>query len=296
MLDQFDPAALQIAYNPREHLHLTLATHGDLAQGDFVRVEAVLENTGKIPLSLAPGSFVDPTVVVAITPEDSNVPPCYLRIDLDARQVLEPGRSVSAAALLDAAQTADGLFWPEYVIRYGQMLSRPVIRGEVSGTVVVAEVQPVVLIESEASGPEIPPMTDQRLAELSETLAHPDATGWTWGNLAALYLRDPRFQEATQGLVGAMTERLTDADAETTAVLAFGLRHAEGTPAVFNALAAVLSRPGWLDRLTALDSVGQLQGPAAKPLYDYYARNDADPLVRQLATAYLLMEQNGEQP
>jgi len=277
--EQFDHDLLVMPYRPDEYVKLQLATRGDLVAGDFVRIDLTLVNVGNFRLAMGPASFIDPVADVHIAVTGSRPATFTIGVPLAKRQLLDPGQKVTARAFLDQARSPDEPAWPQYLARYADTIDRITVQ---------AALHPVDLLRSTVVQIAAPAADRQMLNTLLAELRAPEPVNWQWANRAERLMMHPERKDHAASLTRAMVKPGTPGDPESSAVIAFLLRYAKPGPAVFNALAGKLEDTTWLCRLFAIDSLGKLQGPAAEKLYQHYAQNDDDELVRQLATAYLL--------
>jgi len=287
-LAEFNEQYLLQPSDPGKFFTVKLRAQNDLTAGQFVRLQLELINAGPVDLSIGPGGLIEPLAAVRIQIHDPKRTLFLLHLPLDARQILKPGQKLTTQGFLDQAVGANNSYLTDYLARTAGKVKKIKLQATISGTVPTGQPRGNQLLQSNAFEITCPGLDRQSADALIAKLENPQEITWQWANRIRPILQGDQFKKQAQVLVKHIAKTIESAETDQAVVLAFVLRQAGPSPEVLNALAKTLRSPNWLCRLVSLDSIGQLQGPKAKKLYEYYATNDRDQRVRQLAAAYLL--------
>ena len=294
---QFNPKYLDFSRHYQTACKLALEARGDPVRGQSVELVITLTNTSDIPLVIESTGIIPPTCLVEIQPETAQGPTTqnpklYLYVPIVSRQILAPGKSLSLSALLDEAASADQkVRWDDFIANRAAGITRVAVQAHIDTTVPLTESVELTLARTSPLTIDLPRINDDLAAFVQnkmdeDTLANP----WETARLAQWVLTADALKGRQPAVAADLTHHLQrSTDPETRTALAWALRFAQNpTPDAFNTLAALLKSKYWFTRLMVLDTLGKLQGKAAEKLFQFYAVQDPDDLVRQMAAGYLM--------
>jgi hypothetical protein len=268
---------------------LTLSIRGKLTRGQIVDLHIEFTNKTPIPLALGPGSLIEPYFVLEFRPASNrgNTKSFVHYVTIDARQILETGKSIDADEVLNQI---DG--WDEFVIRRDQSIAQVTVNAKLVTTLPLKNQSMIVLAESPAAMLDLPKLDAKNADELIRRLSGPIGNDpWDTAQLAKWILMKADLADRKSALIDGMLRQLSaDCSDSTQAAFIWALQSAGNDPKVINAVAERLKSKSWLVRLMAIDTLGKLQGKAAKKIFEFYAANDCDDLVRKLCAGYLLKQ------
>lgn len=294
---KFDPKYLEFPGRYPSACKLTLTAEGDPARGQSVRLSLTLTNTSDIPLVIGHAAIIPPTCLIEVRPQAAQGPAVqgaklYLHVPILARQVLPPRKSLSFSTLLDEAVSMDGKTgWNDFVANRPGHVTRVTIQPKIFTSVTLTESVELALAAAAPVTVNLPPVNADLAAAVRDKLNEPTlAAPWETARLAQWVLTAAGLKDHQPAVAAGLIDHLRQStDAETRTALAWTLRFVEKPgPDVINTLAALLKSKYWFTRLMVLDTLGRLQGKAAEKLFQFYAVEDPDNLVRQMAAGYLL--------
>jgi HEAT repeat protein len=149
---------------------------------------------------------------------------------------------------------------------------------------------PIVLAESPAATIDLPKLDAKNADELIRRLSRPIGNDpWDAAQLAKWILMKADLADRKPALIDDMLRQVSaECSDSTQAAFLWALRSAGDDPKIINAVAGRLQSKSWLVRLMAIDTLGKLQDKSAKKIFEFYAANDCDDLVRKLCAGYLL--------
>jgi tetratricopeptide (TPR) repeat protein len=299
-LDAFDRAVLRFYDEPGKALTLEITPGaGVVSFGDSMRCTFTLTNIGPYPVTLGADGMVDgPQVLVSVkgTWPGAPVADAYLTVSLMRQSLLLPGEAISvreplALGALDAFLESEPQreITLEFSFVFDPVLdARSVWTSRLPGV----QAEPVRITRRPVDA--TPPGLKNWFAELQSGT---EARRCRAAHALAALLGERHRADA--GGIG-YTARLIDVAAVREALFralddASPLVRAAATDAlvlvplddtVIGAVAPRLSDGNFLVRMMAVDLLANAQGPVFAPVLDRLARDDADPLVRQLCRLY----------
>jgi len=291
LFKKFDPGFLDFPSQYAKACKVTVAAKGEMKKGETVTLTATLTNVSDVALGIGPESFIPPFCLVEIEPVPSDGTKFILDLPIEARQILVPKKPLVLTAVLDRAVAMKGkTTWDEFVARRRADIKQVSLRARIPGIVTLTESVEITVAQTEAVKMDLPVIDEASVKILIGKLNGPAITDpWQTATLARWFLMRPQLAQSESAIAAGMIRQLTTAkDAASQAAFAWALRFAKAGSELFNALAGQLSSKDWFVRLMTLDTLGQLQGKTANPLFQFYAAKDNDDLVRQLSTGYLL--------
>ncbi|NLE28043.1 MAG: hypothetical protein GX629_00055 [Phycisphaerae bacterium] len=284
-IDQFDARYLSLATGEKLVGEITLNARGRLDRGQLVDLEVAFTNRSEVPLAVGPGSLIHPFFVLEFTPVNSRTKNFVYYLPIEARQILEPGKSIDATMLLDQIEG-----WDDFVIQRDPAISRVTLQARLMTIVPFGKTSTVTLAQSPIVAIELPTLDRSSAQGLIERLNKPVLNdSWGAARLARYFLRSPGLQDRHAAIIDGMLKQLDvkNPDSTRTAFI-WAMRTARPDEPIINALASQLKSKNWFVRFMTLDTLGVLQGKTANKLFEFYAADDCDELVRQLSTGYLL--------
>ncbi|MFA5863084.1 MAG: HEAT repeat domain-containing protein [Phycisphaerae bacterium] len=289
---QFDPEYFKLPPQYQKICKLDLASRGDLSKGQSVELTATLTNLGRVALTIGPDSTITPECVVEIQPVPSDNTSFFIYIPIEARQILSPNKTISQSALLGQAVSPNSkLQWDRFIANHKNQIKQVSVQAKVYTTVMAAKPVEILLAQSASLKIDLPKIDRKSAASVTESLKELAIRDpWDLANLAHWHLLAEDIKDQHPALVSALVNQLQKSKTSNIlAASAWALRFAPNPDsALFNALGKHLNSKDPLTRLMVLDTLGQLQGKTAQPLFQVYAVKDPDNLVRQLSAGYLL--------
>lgn len=293
ILKKIDTRYLALTTGKTSIGEVTLKTRGNLSRGQIVDLNIAFTNRTPVPLALGPGSLISPYIALEFRPAgpSANARRFVHYLPIEARQILEPGKTIETDEVLNAIPG-----WNEFITHRNKDLTQVTVQANLMATVLSGPASTLILAQSPSVALDLP-VLDQALAnQWIEHLKTPIARNpWQAARLVHWLIQTPRLQDKKSALIDGMLRQLdshgnsdSKSPESTRSAFLWALRAAKPEPRVINALARELSSKNWLIRFLALDTLGQLQGTQANKLFEYYAANDCDELVRQLSAGYLL--------
>jgi tetratricopeptide (TPR) repeat protein len=287
ILNKFGTRYLALTTGNRSIGDLSLKTRGNLSRGQIVDLNLAFTNRTPVPLAVGPGSLISPYIVLefrpAGSPADGKRFVHYLPIE--TRQILEPGKTIEAAEVLNAIRG-----WEEFITHRNPAIRQVTVQASLVATVPFNPTTVVKLAQSPAVTLDLPTLDRKNAEEWIEQLKTPVLNNpWQAAQLVYWLTQTPKLQNQKSALIDGMLRQLDSKSPESTrSAFLWALRAAKSDPRVINALASQLKAKKWFIRFMALDTLGRLQGKDANKLFEFYAGNDCDELVRQLSAGYLL--------
>jgi len=294
MLETFNRRVLEFFEQPQQFIDLQVHVRSDLDGFEPIVAECVLKDTADFPITIGPAMMIGPAVVLQIKAQVGGDEKTFWKVvQLDQRQVLEPGQLIRVDFFLDLAARNDA---GKTVLLADWLQANRGRHVQLSLTVIVNAVTGKGSYKAGAGGFSSAVKTLQRPA-VSLTEEQIDRFLGDLNNPDPLTVAKNAFQLLEAQMAGSSNDRrieqaiinlLSHEDWRVRVTAASAARYLKGGVELFNALAPKLKDRHWLVRLAAGDTLGQLQGEIAAPILKFLAGEDTEPLVRRLAAGYLL--------
>jgi len=294
---KFSPEILKRGPAVSEWCRVNLGLRRELSRGQSPVLDLTVTNTSNFVLTAGPDGVLGAVCEVEVQPVPANGPEFRILVPLEERQLLSPKKSLKMSVLLDEAAGIDPRqTWDGFVANRDPRIKQVQVRAYLRTLVTLPYSKEIPLAQSEAITMELPPMETNAVDALVKQLGKGEVKDpWSSARLARWYLTSERFKDQHGTITAAILDRLANPENHSeSAAWAWVLRSSRPDAGVFNDLARLFKSPDALTRLTALDTLGRLQGQGARKLFDFFVVQDKDELVRQLAAAYLMEQREGK--
>jgi hypothetical protein len=270
-----------------------LSVSGDLSKGGLTKLSVTIKNNDNITLTIGPGSLVHPVCEIEMTMgsagKESAAQKYKFFVPIEKRQILERKRTLELSSLLDQAQLG-GKPFDRFIAEHSEKEKVLSLFARIYSTRIISQPTNVVLAASKPITIRFPLLNRRKGEELIKTLDQIE--------------RKPLFGEIRLARWMLMSRNVSDLHADMSNVLlkifetsddpmvqaqiAWAIRKGMVQDRMVNGLAKRLNSKDWFVRFMALDTLGELQGKKATKLFQHFAVNDKDELVRKLSAGYLL--------
>lgn len=301
-LAEFNAAPLEYYKNPSKFLRLTVAfLNQRLAPGDPWFVQFELTNVGAFSITFGEGMMAIPELLLSATTSGDRDREFshYLFVDLYRTPVLEPGQSVRVVQTVDIGPLRQVMFMTPQADQ-GIVLSGILDPAQSANGQWAPRLGGLTTTPARTNKPRLV-VSEQLMADLHAGLNsdNNDAVLPAANALFALLAE----QEAVRA--GRLTYKPAPVNAETVVDALLGAATKPGRDPVLRArliesfhqieltnpivrrLAEGLSDKHWLVRLMTVWLFAHKQGPTFNPVGGRLAKDDPDPLIRDIAAAYL---------
>lgn len=276
----------------------------DFSEGDIPQVVVSIKNISGVDLIIGDGGFISPYMDIVVgCGEDKEKG--HLRIHFNGNRILpsdSKGITIKEPFWPIVSDVSQNKTFEDFISRLSSDIKFLDAEAEVSGIAYLPDARIVRIWKSRSIRCILPELSNQIAAMVLFKLNEADLPRdkiWNFARLVRLVLLRQDLLDYRDKIVDAIAKEIVrQTDPYILAPLVWACGHEDAIKNIkkeyldnlFNALGRAVANKDWVVRLLAVDSIGGLQGSKARRLFEHLSEKDPYDLVRQLATAYLLLD------
>ncbi len=297
LLKHFDYGYTELINSRDSMCKLELKINGKLEDGDVAILNVILTNVSPIALTIGPDCIINPALEIRVQSKKVGGRLLFLGYaSLTERQILQPNASIQTNVLLEETLPLDGKIvssWDDFIANHEDSVTHVIVEARlVSSALISGQAITINPIHSRTVNVFLPEICRHSVTVFINKLNREIIKSNVYGKGRKAYwaLKSNKITEIRGKLVKAILSQIArkDISADTQVAFSWALRAYRPTGDILNVLGKLLMSRNRVVRFWAMDTIGQLQGRQARPIFEHYALRDTDASVRQLATAYLL--------